>query len=50
MTNKLEDVHVKLLRPYITDAKNITPREVANSDSRTFDVKEILKHKGNRKK
>jgi transposase InsO family protein len=49
VTNKNEDFHVKLLHPYLTDSNNETPRQVANTDSRLFDVEEILKHRGNPK-
>ena len=31
----------------MTDENTLTPREVANTDYRVFDVEQILKHKGN---
>jgi hypothetical protein len=44
-SNKLEDFHVKLLRPFYHDARHTDPSKVATSDNQTFEVEAILDHK-----
>jgi hypothetical protein len=48
---KEEDIHVKLLRPFLYDTNFIDPRDVAMKDAiSTFTVECILEHSGNMKK
>jgi hypothetical protein len=44
-SNKLEDFHVKLLRPFHHDARHTNPSTVATADNLTFEVEKILNHK-----
>ena len=44
-SNKLEDFHVKLLRPFYHDARYTDPSQVATADNLTFEVEAILQHK-----
>ena len=42
---KLEDFHVKLIRPFYHDANYINPYEVATADTQSFIVEECLKYR-----
>jgi hypothetical protein len=44
-SNKIEDFHVKLLRPFHHDARYTDPSKVATADNLTFEVEAILDHK-----
>ena len=44
-SNKIEDFHVKLLRPFHHDARYTDPSKVATADNLTFEVETILDHK-----
>ena len=44
-SNKIEDFHVKLLRPFHHDARYTDPSKVATADNLTFEVEAILNHK-----
>ena len=46
VTNKLEDYHVKNLKPFLYDPETTDPRDVANRDQFAWDVEAILSHKG----
>jgi hypothetical protein len=47
VTGKLEDVHVTQLAPFEHDPIHTDPRLVANRDKQSWDVQEILAHRGN---
>ncbi len=47
VTNKLEDFHLKQLRPFNYNAEETDPRLVANKDNQHFDVESIVSHTGN---
>jgi hypothetical protein len=50
VTNKLEDCHVKQLRPFNYDAEETNPRLVAYKDNQHFDVESIVSHSGDASK
>jgi hypothetical protein len=50
VTNKDEQIHISLLRPFLFDANYIDPTDVAMKDAiSTFTVEAILEHNGDRR-
>jgi hypothetical protein len=49
VTNKLEDFHLKQLRPFNYDSSETDPKLVAYKDNRHFAVESIISHTGDRK-
>ena len=50
VTHKLADYHVKLIHPFLYDANNVDPEDVAMVDGQHFAVEHILTHKFNPKR
>jgi hypothetical protein len=46
VTNKYETFHIKSLKPFYYDPVRIDPREVALADTQSFDVEQIIDHRG----
>ena len=50
VTFKTDMVHVKRIHPFYYDPITTDPRQIANADKQSYDIDEILSHKGNKNK
>lgn len=50
VTNRLQNIHISNLRPFLFDQTVTDPRLVANADKQMFDVERIVSHTGHPRK